>query len=681
MTHTTSLESRDVSGDRKRFDEAIQSQVKDLAIRVENLPNLSQSNKRQFEELIHRASGLEISLPKKAEANDSPLGPVRNQDFLNCNMPKNWERGVAEEGIPYYINHEEELTQWDHPEFSELMETLLEMNTVKYSAYRMALKLRRVQQKLCLDLLDLKSALFGFEEHGLTADKHSSIIRVPEMIVVLTSLYEALQQEEPDEVPDMPLCVDLSLNWLLNVYDSTRCGQMRVLPFKLGILVLCRGPLTEKYIQMFEMVSTDSRMTPRQLGLLLFDAIQIPKVLGEIASFGGSNIEPSVRSCFGGSSGLDLNVSNNGSTTTNSQPPAGASIDCKEFLKWLQQEPQSILWLPVLHRLASAETATHDTKCKACKAYPIVGFRYNCLKCFNFDLCHDCFFVGLTAKGHKPDHPMQEYCTSTGRSANLKILGQAFRNSFRTKKYFKKKKYKLGYLPVGSLTDGDEFLTPPVLTPNMSQTSRNSPSSQNRNSGGSHLKNASYSTSKLRSSNECESPFSGTTRTSANDEHHLIAEYCQYLYDNDKEESPEISTVANLTDLQRERKALMAEYNDLARQAGNMCLDEASRGEHESIGEKVKELRQQTTRMETRMEILHDHNSQLQRQLERLRSLVRQQQGGHLAVLPRDSGGGGQFGTLQSKSVIAQDLNDQSPSKTLGNFKYLNTPRVCLMLS
>ena len=36
----------------------------------------------------------------------------------------------------------------------------------------------------------------------------------------------------------------------------------------------------------------------KKLGLLLHDCVQIPRQLGEIASFGGSNIEPSVRSCF-----------------------------------------------------------------------------------------------------------------------------------------------------------------------------------------------------------------------------------------------------------------------------------------------------------------------------------------------------------------------------------------------
>lgn len=48
----------------------------------------------------------------------------------------------------------------------------------------------------------------------------------------------------------------------------------------------------------------------RRLGLLLHDSIQIPRQLGEVASFGGSNIEPSVRSCFQfvSSSSISINV-------------------------------------------------------------------------------------------------------------------------------------------------------------------------------------------------------------------------------------------------------------------------------------------------------------------------------------------------------------------------------------
>ena len=260
-------------------------------------------------------------------------------------------------------------------------------------------------------MLDLKSAIFAFEQHGLTSARHDNIIKIPEIVVILTSIYEAVHEDEPDEV-SVPLCVDLCLNWLLNVYDPSRySGQIRVLSLKIGLLVLCRGPLTEKYVQLFHLISSkEDTVNAQSLALLLFDAIQIPKYLAEVASFGGSDIEPSVKSCF---SGLTKNTNSEKDNTTSGKKitttitDSDETINCKQFLKWLQKEPQSMVWLPVLHRLSAAETATHNTKCKACKIYPIVGFRYHCLKCFNFDLCHNCFFVGRTAKGHKADHPTQ----------------------------------------------------------------------------------------------------------------------------------------------------------------------------------------------------------------------------------------------------------------------------------
>ena len=85
-------------------------------------------------------------------------------------LPDGWERGIQDD-IPYFINHGEESTQWDHPVFAELMNSLAEFNNVKFSAYRMALKLRRVQKKLRLEQLDLESAMYGFEIHGLTLDR------------------------------------------------------------------------------------------------------------------------------------------------------------------------------------------------------------------------------------------------------------------------------------------------------------------------------------------------------------------------------------------------------------------------------------------------------------------------------------------------------------------------------
>ncbi len=112
---------------------------------------------------------------------------------------------------------------------------------------------------------------------------------------------------------------------------------------------------------------------------------------------------------------------------------SSSSINEKNFLEWLKLEPQSVVWLPVLHRLAAAETARHEAKCSICKEYPIVGFRfgfifyisylkfninrfiyflrYRSLKHFNFDICQNCFFSGRKIKGFKFDHPLLEYYT------------------------------------------------------------------------------------------------------------------------------------------------------------------------------------------------------------------------------------------------------------------------------
>ena len=37
----------------------------------------------------------------------------------------------------------------------------------------------------------------------------------------------------------------------------------------------------------------------------------------------------------------------------------------------MKQEPQSMVWLPVLHRFIAAESARHQAKCNICKQSPI----------------------------------------------------------------------------------------------------------------------------------------------------------------------------------------------------------------------------------------------------------------------------------------------------------------------
>lgn len=68
-----------------------------------------------------------------------------------------------------------------------------------------------------VDLLDLSVAQAMFQQHKLNVN--TAQLSVPEVINCLTSVYDDLEQEHKDLV-NVPLCVDMCLNWLLNVYDT-----------------------------------------------------------------------------------------------------------------------------------------------------------------------------------------------------------------------------------------------------------------------------------------------------------------------------------------------------------------------------------------------------------------------------------------------------------------------------
>lgn len=67
-----------------------------------------------------------------------------------------------------------------------------------------------------VDLLKLSSVVDVFRQQELQHTEH--VMDVVEVIHALTSLYERLE-EERSVLINIPLCVDMCLNWLLNVYD------------------------------------------------------------------------------------------------------------------------------------------------------------------------------------------------------------------------------------------------------------------------------------------------------------------------------------------------------------------------------------------------------------------------------------------------------------------------------
>ena len=66
-------------------------------------------------------------------------------------------------------------------------------------------------------MLSLSASLEQFDSHGLRA-QNDKLIDIPDMVTVLTDIYERIAAENPSQI-SVPLCVDLAINWLLNVYD------------------------------------------------------------------------------------------------------------------------------------------------------------------------------------------------------------------------------------------------------------------------------------------------------------------------------------------------------------------------------------------------------------------------------------------------------------------------------
>ncbi|XP_069827111.1 dystrophin isoform X11 [Dendropsophus ebraccatus] len=609
------------------------NQVNDLAHQF-NMTDiqLSPYNISRQEELNTRWKLLQVSIDERIrqlhEAHRD-FGPT-SQHFLSTSVQGPWERAISPNKVPYYINHDTQTTCWDHPKMTELYQSLADLNNVRFSAYRTAMKLRRLQKALCLDLLGLSAACDALDQHNLK--QNDQLMDILQIINCLTTIYDRLEQEHNNLV-NVPLCVDMCLNWLLNVYDTGRTGRIRVLSFKTGIISLCKAHLEDKYRYLFKQVASSTGFCDqRRLGLLLHDAIQIPRQLGEVASFGGSNIEPSVRSCF---------------QYANNKPEIEAAL----FLDWMRLEPQSMVWLPVLHRVAAAETAKHQAKCNICKECPIIGFRYRSLKHFNYDICQSCFFSGRVAKGHKMHYPMVEYCTPTTSGEDVRDFAKVLKNKFRTKRYFAKHP-RMGYLPVQTVLEGDNMETPVTLI-NFWPVDSAPASSPQLSHDDTHSRIEHYASrlAEMENSNGSYLNDSISPNESIDDEHLLIQHYCQSLNQEsplsqprspaqilislESEERGELERI--LADLEEENRNLQSEYDRLKEQHDHkglsplpsppemMPASPQSPRDAELIAE-AKLLRQHKGRLEARMQILEDHNKQLESQLHRLRQLLEQPQ-------------------------------------------------------
>lgn len=70
---------------------------------------------------------------------------------------------------------------------------------------------------LLVDLLDLSATNEAILQHKLY--QNDQLLSVQDVVSCLTTIYSGME-EKHKELVNVPLCVDMCLNWLLNVYDT-----------------------------------------------------------------------------------------------------------------------------------------------------------------------------------------------------------------------------------------------------------------------------------------------------------------------------------------------------------------------------------------------------------------------------------------------------------------------------
>ncbi|KAJ7402022.1 dystrobrevin alpha [Pitangus sulphuratus] len=196
------------------------------------------------------------------------------------------------------------------------------------------------------------------------------------------SLGDEQIKSSPEE-KDFEVLVDERLNTSWEGH-----GKISVFAVKMALATLCGGKIMDKLRYIFSMISDSSGvMVYGRYDMFLREVLKLPTAVFEGPSFGYT--EQSAKSCFSQQKKVTLNTFLD---TLMSDPP-----------------PQCLVWLPLLHRLANVENVFHPVECSYCHSESMMGFRYRCQQCHNYQLCQDCFWRGHASGSHSNQHQMKEY--------------------------------------------------------------------------------------------------------------------------------------------------------------------------------------------------------------------------------------------------------------------------------
>ncbi|XP_074196261.1 dystrobrevin alpha isoform X16 [Rhinolophus sinicus] len=473
-----------------------------------------------------------------------------------------------------------------------------DLDRIRLSTYRTACKLRFVQKKCNLHLVDIWNVIEALRENALNNLDPNIELNVARLEAVLSTIFYQLNKRMPTTHQiHVEQSISLLLNFLLAAFDPEGHGKISVFAVKMALATLCGGKIMDKLRYIFSMISDSSGvMVYGRYDQFLREVLKLPTAVFEGPSFGYT--EQSARSCFSQQKKVTLNGFLD---TLMSDPP-----------------PQCLVWLPLLHRLANVENVFHPVECSYCHSESMMGFRYRCQQCHNYQLCQDCFWRGHAGGSHSNQHQMKEY---TSWKSPAKKLTNALSKSLSCASSREPLHPMFPDQPEKPLNLAHIVPPRPVTSMNDTLFSHSVPSS------GSPF----ITRSMLESSNRLD------------EEHRLIARYAARLAaestssPTQQRSAPDISFTI---DANKQQRQLIAELENKNRE----ILQEIQRLrlEHEQASQPTPEkaqqnptllaelrlLRQRKDELEQRMSALQESRRELMVQLEGLMKLLKTQGAG-----------------------------------------------------
>lgn len=479
-------------------------------------------------------------------------------------------------------------------------------DVIRFASYRTACKLRFIQKRTNLYLIDIWNVIEAFRENSLNNHDLLSEVHVTTLESVLSTIFCALNKRLPNSSQiDVDESIGLLYSWLLSTYDINGRGALRLLSIKASLSTLCCGRLIDKLRYAFTLVSDSSgNMVRSKFENYLHEVLALPSAVFEGPSFEYS--DNAAKACFDRTNQVTVN----------------------DFIDILMSEPgpQCLMWLPILNRLALVENVFHPVQCEACHRESFSGFRYKCQRCYNYHLCQDCFWRGRTSGNHSNDHEVKEY---SFYKSPAKQLGQSLKKSIRC-------------IPSKSTNNRNpRFSDNPEKTLDLSHIVPATPQVRHGSLSeiGSQIIGRSGSLDRDRSSVKSnQSPNKASYEVErSDDEHRLIARYTARLAAdaNSAMRSPcELGYGADANRAQREliaqleakNRSIMLEIQRLRleqEQQAQTVLDHSQQQRNPVLMAELKLLRQRRDELELRMAALQDSRKELMIQLEGLMKLLR----------------------------------------------------------